>query len=223
VRKEKELIEKELELQKERKEFEDEKMDNVKLEHVKEKEEIQREREEFEEDQEEEKIKEEKEELEKEKEEWKEKEKEEERELEEEEPSPEEKHEAPKPEEKKAKEEVNIYAAKEVPKPEVCHCDCGKDVEEPPPVPNKKCTCCQPKVVVMSLEMPMTCETFTPEKRDMFQCAIGRVTLWRFLRMLPVCVFVVCQCLGVNDKLEVDSKHSFCCYYAGCWSAGKPM
>jgi hypothetical protein len=30
--------------------------------------------------------------------------------------------------------------------------------------------------------------------------------------MLPVCVFVVCLCLGVKDKLEVDAKHSFYCY-----------
>jgi hypothetical protein len=73
---------------------------------------------------------------------------------------------------------------------EGCHCDCSEPhVEEPPVVPKKKCTCCQPKVVVMSLEMPLTCETFTPEKRDAFQCAIGRVTLSRSLRMFA------CLCL----------------------------
>jgi hypothetical protein len=45
-------------------------------------------------------------------------------------------------------------------------------------------------VVVISLEMPLTCETFTPEKRDAFQCAIGRVTLLRSLRMFAS----VCLC-----------------------------
>jgi hypothetical protein len=205
-RKERELIEKEEELEKARKEFEDAK----KIERVKEEEKIQREREE----KEEKKIAEEKEELEKEKEEWKE-------EHEEKETLPEEEHKEPPPEEER----------------EGCHCDCGQPHLEEPPVeggephvvelpvviPEKKCTCCQPKVVVMSLEMPLTCETFTREKRDVFQCAIGRVTLPRSLRMLPVCVFVVCLCLGVKEKLEVDAKHTFYCYYAGCWSAGKPM